>query len=218
MNSDKNSPYDYERAQKEATVWFDTYYKDASRSVEKVAWAQNSVNPFLQEYIDSCQGTPAKAIVVGSGLGDDAFALYMAGFEVTAIDISAEAIAWSKERFDGADIDFMVADLFDLPATLVGQFDLVFEAFTLQSLPLALRDRAITAVASLMKPSAHLLAVSHAKLDDESFQGPPWPLTFNELRLFTMKGCQELEFSIFANDSEHSSLKVRALFQKESEL
>jgi len=66
-----------------------------------------------------------------------------------------------------------------------------------------------------MAPGAKLLAVCHAKRDDEKFEGPPWPLTCNELRLFTMKACRELEFSIYAEDSHLSSLKVRALFQKE---
>ena len=216
MNFDKQTPFDYKSAQKEATEWFDAHYKDASKSLENVAWAKGEVNPFLQEFIDDYRGAPGRVIVVGSGLGDDAFALYLAGFQVTAIDVSAEATAWAKERFDGADIEFLVADLFELPAVLLGQFDLVFEAFTIQSLPLALRDRAITAIASLMRSSGHLLAVCNARLDEETFGGPPWPLTFNELRLFTMKGCRELEFSIFANDSALSSLKVRALFQKES--
>ncbi len=216
MNNNEQTPFDYKKAQEDATSWFNDYYKEANKEIETVAWAKGEVNPFLQEYLDNFSGTPAKAIVIGSGLGDDAFALYAAGFEVTAIDISEEAINWAKERFDGAEIDFRVADLFDLPEELLGEFDFVFEAFTIQSLPLALRDRVITAISSLMKPDAHLLAVCNAKLDHEKFEGPPWPLTFNELRLFTMKQCRELEFSIFENESALSNLKVRALFQKES--
>ncbi len=216
MNTEKQTPYNYEKAQQEATEWFNNYYKEASKELSNVAWAKGEVNPFLQEYLDTFSGTPAKAIVIGSGLGDDAFALYVAGFDVTAIDVSEEAIAWAKERFDGAEIDFRVADLFDLPSDLLGSFDFVFEAFTIQSLPLALRDRTITAITSLMKPDAKVLAVCNAKQDHEHFDGPPWPLTFNELRLFTMKECRELEFSIFENGSSLSSLKVRALFQKEA--
>ena len=217
MNTDEQYPYDYKKAQDEATSWFDAHYRDAAKQLENVAWAKGEVNPFLQEYLDGFRGTPGKAVVIGSGLGDDAFALYAAGFDVTAIDISAEAIAWSKERFDGAEIDFRVADLFELPQELLGSFDLVFEAFTIQSLPLALRDRVITAISSLMKPGGKLLAVCNAKLDHETFEGPPWPLTFNELRLFTMKQCRELEFSIFENTAPLSRLKVRALFQKEGD-
>ena len=216
MNIDKQTPFNYQTAQKEATDWFNDYYTEADKSLEKVAWAKGEVNPFLQEYLDNFQGTPTNAIVVGCGLGDDAFALYLAGFEVTAIDISSEAIAWAKERFDGAEIDFRVADLFELDDDLLARFDFVFEAFTIQSLPLALRDRTITAITSLMKEEAKVLAICNAKLDHETFKGPPWPLTFNELRLFTMKACKELEFSIFENSSTLSTLKVKALFQKEA--
>ena len=216
MKNEKHTPFDYKQAQHEATSWFNDYYKEANKSLDTVAWAKGKTNPYLEEYLDQMQGTPGKAIVVGCGLGDDAFALYLAGFEVTAIDISEEAIEWAKERFDGAEIDFKVADLFDLPDALLSQFDFVFEAFTIQSLPLALRNRTITAISSLLAPQGKLLAVCNAKLDHEKFGGPPWPLTFNELRLFTMKECEELEFSIFENDSPLSNLKVRALFQKES--
>lgn len=217
MNKDEQTPFDYNKAQEEATSWFDDYYKGASKQIETIAWAKGEPNPFLTEYLENFTGTPSKAIVIGCGLGDDAFALYLAGFEVTAIDISPEAIAWAKERFEGADIDFRVADLFNLPDDLLGQFDFIFEAFTIQSLPLALRDRVITAISSLMRPHAKVLAVCNAKLDHEKFDGPPWPLTFNELRLFTMKECRELEFSIYQNESTLSTLKVRALFQKESD-
>ena len=216
MNKEEHTPFDYSKAQDEATGWFDDYYKEADKKIDTIAWAKGEVNPFLNEYLTSFEGTPSKAIVVGCGLGDDAFALYAAGFDVTAIDISPEAIKWAKERFDGAEIDFIVADLFDLPESLLGQFDFVFEAFTIQSLPLSLRDRVITAITSLMTPDAKVLAVCNAKLDHEKFDGPPWPLTFNELRLFTMKECRELEFSIYENDSALSTLKVRAIFQKES--
>ena len=216
MNKAEHTPFDYSKAQDEATGWFDDYYKEADKQIDTIAWAKGETNPFLQEYLDDFHGTPSKAIVIGSGLGDDAFALYVAGFDVTAIDISPEAIEWAKERFDGAEIDFRVADLFNLPEELLGRFDFVFEAFTIQSLPLSLRDRVITAITSLMRPDAKVLAVCNAKLDHETFDGPPWPLTFNELRLFTIRECRELEFSIYENDSALSTLKVRALFQKES--
>ena len=215
MNENEYTPYDYEKAQTEATAWFNDYYKDANSEIDKVAWAKGEVNPFLEEYLQEHSVAALKCIVIGSGLGDDAFALYLSDAKVTAIDISPEAINWAKKRFDGAEIDFQVADLFALPESLLGSFDFVFEAYTIQSLPLALRDRTITAIASLLKPSGKLLTVCNAKQNNETFQGPPWPLTFNELRLFTMKSCRELEFSIFENDSALSSLKIRALFEKE---
>ena len=215
MNENEHTPYDYDKAQTEATSWFNDYYKDANSKIDKVAWAKGENDPFLTEFLEEHRVDGLNCIVIGSGLGDDAFALYLADAKVTAIDISAEAINWAKKRFDGAEIDFQVADLFALPESLLGSFDFVFEAYTIQSLPLALRDRTITAIASLLKPRGQLLTVCNAKLDDETFKGPPWPLTFNELRLFTMKSCTELEFSIFKNDSALSNLKVRALFQKE---
>ena len=216
MNKAKQTPFDYQQAQKEATEWFDDHYKEADKELSAVAWARGEANPLLREYLEFINPEPARAIVIGCGLGDDAHALYEAGFDVTAIDISSEAISWAKERFGGTTIDFRVEDIFDLPQELLGRFDFVFEAFTIQSLPLSLRDRVITAIASLMAPRAKVLAVCHAKREEEHFDGPPWPLTTNELRLFTMKACKELEFSIYEERSHRSTLKVRALFQKEN--
>lgn len=216
MKRTEQRPFDYQKAQKEATSWFDDHYKEAKKELSAVAWAKGTTNPLLQEYLDTMYTMPSKAIVIGCGLGDDANALYEAGFDVTAIDISPEAIEWAKERFGDTSIDFRVADLFDLPQELLGKFDFVFEAFTIQALPLSLRDRVITAIASLMAPKAKVLAVCNAKREGEHFDGPPWPLTTNELRLFTMKECKELEFSIYEEQSHLSTLKVRAIFQKES--
>ncbi len=216
MKKTEHAPFDYQKAQKEATSWFDDHYKEANKELNAVAWAKGETNPLLQEYLENSLATPSKAIVIGCGLGDDAYALYEAGFDVTAIDISPEAIKWAKERFGDTAIDFRIADLFDLQQELLGKFDFVFEAFTIQSLPLPLRDRVITAIASLMAPKAKVLAVCNAKREGEHFDGPPWPLTTNELRLFTMKECKELEFSIYEEQSHLSTLKVRAVFQKEN--
>ncbi|WP_345974169.1 class I SAM-dependent methyltransferase [Sulfurimonas sp. HSL3-7] len=216
MKKTEQKPFDHQKARQEATSWFDDHYKEANKELSAVAWAKGRTNPLLQEYLETSYPVPSKAIVIGCGLGDDANALYEAGFDVTAIDISPEAIKWAKERFGETTIDFRVADLFDLPQELLGKFDFVFEAFTIQALPLSLRDSVITAIASLMAPYAKVLAVCNAKRDDEYFDGPPWPLTTNELRLFTMKECKELEFSIYEEQSHLSSLKVRAVFQKEN--
>lgn len=200
---------------KEATSWFEELYSQSDKDSTKVPWAELKANPFLDEYLKN-HLPRGKALVVGCGLGDDAVALSLAGCEsVTAIDISPSAIQWCEERFDGFGIDFQVADLFDLPQELLGQFDFVFEAFTIQALPLSLRDEVITAIASLAKPKAHLLAISFGKQENELFEGPPWPLERNELRLFENKGMKELEFSIFANTRGGSSMSFRALYEKE---
>ena len=198
---------------KEASEWFETLYRDNFNKTEAIPWAKLETNPFLQEYLDNHLGE-GKALVIGCGLGDDALALSEAGFEVTAIDISPSAIKWCNDRFDGFGINFCVHDVLELPDEMHEAFDFVFEAFTIQSLPLALRDKIITAISKTVSPKGKLLAVAHGKREGERYDGPPWPLEMNELRLFGMKELSELEFSIFEEQSTLSTLKFRALYSK----
>ena len=201
---------------KAASAWFETLYKQSQRDHSKIPWAQMQPNKFLLEYLQLNVGQ-GKAIVIGCGLGDDAVALCEAGFDVTAIDISASAIAWCQERFDYIDVDFRVQDIYELPEEMLGQYDFVFESRTIQSLPLEFRDKMIRAISSLVAPAGKVLAVANGKNAGEKYVGPPWPLERNELRLFGNYDMNELEFSIFSDDTNISTLQFRALFQKQRE-
>ncbi|MFC2074098.1 class I SAM-dependent methyltransferase [Campylobacterota bacterium] len=193
--------------------FFESIYKQSQGDEEKIPWATLQTNEYLAEYLEQHIGE-GKAVVIGCGLGDDAVALAEAGFEVTAIDVSQTAIDWCKERFNHTDVDFRTQDIFELPEEMLGQYDFVFESRTIQSLPLAYRNKIIGAIASLMAPKAKVLAIANGKNETERYEGPPWPLTSNELRLFGNYDLKELEFSIFAEESGLSSLKFRALYQK----
>ena len=201
---------------KAASAWFETLYNQSQRDHSKIPWAQMQPNKFLPEYLQLNVGQ-GKAIVIGCGLGDDAVALCEAGFDVTAIDISESAIAWCQERFDYTDVDFRVQDIYELPEEMLGQYDFVFESRTIQSLPLEFRDKMIRAISSLVAPAGKVLAVANGKNAGEKYVGPPWPLERNELRLFGNYDMNELEFSIFSDDTNISTLQFRALFQKQRE-
>ncbi len=199
--------------QKEASSWFEELYRENFENSDAIPWAKMKVNPFLEEYLEYNIGE-GKALVVGCGLGDDALALSEAGFDVTAIDISESAILWCNKRFDGFGIDFCVQDVFELPPEMIGAYDFVFEALTIQSLPLEFRDKIITAISSLVSPKGKILVVANGKREGEKFDGPPWPLEMNELKLFGMKALRELEFSIFEEETALSTLKFRALYSR----
>ena len=191
--------------------FFENIYKESAGDTDKVPWAILDTNPYLLEYLKQHIGE-GKAIVIGCGLGHDALALDDAGFDVTAIDISETAINWCKNEYDYTDIDFKVQDIFELPESMLGKYDFIFEALTIQSLPLEYRNQIIGAIASLMAPNAKVLAVADGKNEGERYEGPPWPLEHNELRLFQNYNCEELEFSIF--EGTRSTLKFRALYKK----
>jgi len=191
--------------------FFEGIYQQAQGNEKQIPWAELRVNPYLDEYLQM-HLAEGKAIVIGCGLGDDAVAMDDAGFDVTAIDISETAIKWCQEKYDYTNVNFQVQDIFALPDEMLGQYDFIFESRTIQSLPLEYRDKIIGAIASLLSPHGKLLAIADGKNEGEKYKGPPWPLERNELRLFENYDLNELEFSIFANESKQSSLKFRALY------
>ncbi|MDQ7084352.1 MAG: class I SAM-dependent methyltransferase [Sulfurovum sp.] len=131
------------KAHNKASAWFDDLYKNNKESQDKIPWARQAVNPLLKSYLEEALGHKGSALVIGCGLGDDAIALELAGYEVVAIDISQTALDLAKERFPESKIDFKKQDIFEYTQ----KFDFVFEALTIQSLPIEFREKMIKAVA-----------------------------------------------------------------------
>jgi len=170
----------------EDTAWFERLYASAEAGEASVPWFRGGPNPFLAQWVDEHAGVGAgrRALVIGTALGDDAELLAARGFAVTAFDIAPTAIEGARRRFPASSVDYVVADLLDLPAQWRGAFDLVAEAITVQALPVSLRDRAIDAIASTVAPGGTLVVVSGIHDGQGERDGPPWPLTREELDLF----------------------------------
>jgi SAM-dependent methyltransferase len=167
----------------EATGWFEPLYAAAGGDAQRVPWADEKPNRWLVEWLDRQTIDPKgnAAVVVGCGLGDDAQELSRRGYDVTAFDISPTAIDWAKRRFPESTVGYRVADLFELPASMEGTFDFVFEAYTIQALPAGVREVPIAAVAGLVAPGGELLAVMRGGEPEEQPEGPPWPVTRQQL-------------------------------------
>ena len=172
---------------REETAWFERLYAAAEAGEAEVPWHRGGPNPFLEQWVRerSLAGAGRRALVVGTALGDDAELLAARGFAVTAFDVSPTAIEGARRRFPDSEVDYRVADLLDLPAELRGAFDLVAEAITVQALPLSLHDEAIDAIASTVAPGGTLVVVSGIHSGEGPRDGPPWPLTRDELDRFS---------------------------------
>ena len=175
---------------------FDATYQVAGRNAAKVPWAECRPKPLLAAWLADAavRGEGRRAIVVGSGLGDDAEALAALGFTVTAFDLAPTAIAWTRERFPASHVDYHVADLFALPEAWHGAFDLVVEIYTLQSIPATIRPEAMDRVSALVAPGGELLVICRGR-DPEAApaSGPPYPLTRAELRRLEAAGLRECD-------------------------
>jgi SAM-dependent methyltransferase len=187
----------------EATAWFEPLYRAASGDSEKVPWADLKPNRWLLEWLggQAVSAKDAAAVVVGCGLGDDAEELSRRGYDVTAFDVSPTAIDWAKGRSPETSVHYRVADLFELPASMQGAFDFVFEAYTIQALPHPVREVAIAAVADLVAPSGELLVVMRGGEPEDHTDGPPWPVTRAELAGYENAGLMVDTFDDFMDET-----------------
>ena len=166
------------------TAWFERLYRAGDEGRVSMPWDRDDPNPVLRSWTSARNVPPGgRALVVGCGLGADAGHLAGEGWATTAFDIAPTAIEHARRRW--LDVEFAVADVFDLPSAWRGAFDLVVEIYTVQALPAAVRPGAIAGIAGAVAPGGTLLIVASARdLDSPVPAGPPWPLTETEVRDF----------------------------------
>jgi SAM-dependent methyltransferase len=196
------------------TGWFEPVYAAAGESVTDVPWVDFEPNRHLRGWLerDARAGAGRRAVVVGCGAGDDAELLREHGFTTIGFDIAPTAIAWARRRFP--DTEFRVADLLELPEDMLGAFDLVFEAYTLQALPVEIRNLAIDGVASLVAAGGTLLVVTFGRGREDEPGSLPWPLTREELARFGERGLQERRFEDYRDDVEPERRRFRVEYAR----
>jgi len=198
------------------TGWFDVLYKEAEEGKSVVPWADRGANPGLLEFWSLhpqvTQGK--KALVIASGLGDDAEQLSSWGFETTAFDISETAIQMARKRFPQSAVDYRVADLFRSPAEWERKFGFVFEANTVQALPAEIRAAAIQRIAAFVAPGGKLLTIVRGRELDEPEGELPWPLTRAEMNEFVRAGLTEESFEEYFDNEEPPARRFRGLYNR----
>ena len=190
--------------------WFEALY--AGGDVSKIPWADQKVNPNLEEWLvqKRIRGNGRKALKVGCGLGDDAERLAGLSFEVTAFDISPTAIGWCKRRFPESKVRYLAHDLFNPPPDWKGAFDFVLESYTLQVLPPDLRQRAIQCISDFVAPGGTLLVIARGRKPEEPIGEMPWPLIREELNEFGAHGLRELVFEEYLDKEDPPVRRFRA--------
>lgn len=132
---------------------WDTFYADRDKPVPFFV-AKPDEN--LVACLDSGLLTPDRALDLGCGPGRNALHLAAAGFTVDAVDLSATAIAWARERANeaGADIRFHHGDAFALD--LAGPYDLVYDSGCFHHLPPHRRISYLDLLDRTLAPGGHL--------------------------------------------------------------
>lgn len=199
--------------------WFEPLYAQANGDTTQVPWSLPAAAPYLTHWLTKnkvqgkLQSKVLSAVVVGCGLGDDAEALAAAGFVVTAFDVSPSAIAWAQKRFPESLVNYTVADVFQLPSGWLAAFDLVFDFRTIQALPLSVRTEVIEQIAALARPGGTVLIATYVREPEAVVDGPPWPLSAQELAQFEACGLVVASTETFHNAESRFSDRILIQYQ-----
>ena len=189
--------------------FFESLYARAGEDYRQIPWARLSPRPVLLDWLDA-EPPPAGtlALVVASGLGDDAEELARRGCVVEAFDVSPTAIEAARRRFPDSHVRYTVADLFDLPSSWRERFELIVEVQTIQSLPPSEHRAAVAAISACLAPGGRLLVRAAVRGESEPALSRPWPLTPSELRWFEDEGLERIA-SLAGDDDGFTHLEYR---------
>lgn len=173
------------------TEIFERMYVAAADGRDAMPWDRGGPHPLLEQWARDAEGAGRRALVVGSGLGQDAELLCERGFDVVGFDAAPTAIETARGRYPDSTVDYRVANLLEPPAQWRRAFDLVVESLTVQSMPPEYHAPATANVAAMVAPGGTLLVIATARDEDgETPDGPPWPLTPSEVEAFASGGVE----------------------------
>ena len=137
---------------------FEAMYAGAEAGGVKPPWDYGATRPQLVEWAEArdLAGGGREALVVGCGYGADAEFLVSLGFRTTGFDFAPTAIAGARRKYPASGVSYLVADVMDLPREWQGNFDLVVESLTVQSMPPEQHSVAARNIAALVAPGGTL--------------------------------------------------------------
>ena len=199
------------------TGWFDRLYTAGDAGEVPMPWDRTTPHPMLVPWAKARgpAGRGRRAVVVGCGLGADAEYVATLGYETVAFDVAETAIGLARRRHPGTGVDYRTADLLDPPPDWIAAFDLVVEIITVQALPNPPRRTAIRNVARLVAPGGTLIVIA-ARRDrlDTHVEGPPWPLTRDEIDAFAAGGLTSVHVEATTDPRPPHNLRWRAEFRR----
>ena len=165
---------------------FEAMYAGAEAGGAEPPWDYGAPRPQLMEWADAqnLAGGGREALVVGCGYAADAELLAWRGYRTTGFDFAPTAIAGARRKYPASEVNYLVADVLDLPREWQGMFDLVVESLTVQSMPPEQHSVAARNIAVLVAPGGTLLVLATTREEHSEVTGPPWPLTRAELEVF----------------------------------
>jgi SAM-dependent methyltransferase len=149
-------------------------------------WDRGAANPQLGTWLAVGALKPCRILVPGCGAGHEVAALAHAGFQVTALDYAAEAIARTRKRLEAAQLDAAVVQADALDWQPDRPFDAIYEQTCLCALhPDQWRDYA-DQLHRWLRPGGSLFALfvqmPRIEAADGFIQGPPYHCDIQGMR------------------------------------
>ena len=149
-------------------------------------WDRGEANPQLAVWLAAGELKPCRILIPGCGAGHEVAVLAKAGFDVTALDYSPEAIARTRKRLDEAKLKAFVVEA----DALAWQPDRPFDAIYEQTCLCALYPDQWRAYADQLhrwlKPSGKLFALFVQMLRpgaaEGKIEGPPYHCDIHAMR------------------------------------
>lgn len=159
------------------TDWDEAYRR------RETPWEKGKTHPALVDFLAENGPLGGEICVPGCGSGHDVRALSTPQNHVLGIDLATRAIMKAKSRQRIANEEYLLADLFDLPAKFDQHFDWVFEHTCFCAIDPGLRQAYVDTVDRLLKAHGKLLAIFFPNPDHDE-PGPPYGVSLAELEAF----------------------------------
>jgi SAM-dependent methyltransferase len=129
--------------------------------IGEMPWEKGAAAPPLLSWMARHSALTGDVLVPGCGFGHDVRAIAMASPDarVVGLDVAPLALAQAKKYPQAGNESYICADLFRLPAKLVGAFDWIFEHTCFCVVLPAQRVDYVRAMATALRKSGQILAI-----------------------------------------------------------
>jgi SAM-dependent methyltransferase len=151
---------------------------DPRYAAQRTPWDAGGVPAALTRFLAKNPGRGKRALIPGCGSGYETVAFADAGYDVTALDFSAQAVRRAKSNVGPVLADRVIeGDFFTHDFGAITPFDLIYERTFLCALPPDTWPRLVARTAALLKPGGLLAGLYFFGDKDD---GPPFGLAPGE--------------------------------------
>ena len=143
-------------------------------------WEKGKSHPTLIDFLAENGPIAGEILVPGCGFGYDVRALSTSANHVVGIDLAQFAAARATSFPKVGSEEYLLANLFALPAEFDSKFDVVFEHTCFCAIEPEMRVKYIETIVRVLKPGGKMIAIFFLNPDHDE-DGPPYGVLRSEL-------------------------------------